>query len=100
MVICDLEKMLAPTLCGPDRIGAAVERAFEHDVRKAVAFLRIARRAPARHRARLLRRADRRLQAIVRASAAHRRHPIAPACQAAIAHVVGQRRGCLAALAD
>jgi hypothetical protein len=100
-MICDLEKLLGPTLCGSEPIGGALARAVRDDVRKAEALLRTAGRTPVGHRARLFRRADRRLDAIVRASMAHRgKHAIAPACQATIARVVAQRRGRLAALTD
>jgi hypothetical protein len=100
-MICDLQKLLVPRLCGPDRIGGTLARVLERNVRKAVASLKTAERS--RHRAKLLERATRRLEAIVRASTAERgkdagKHATAPACQARIARMVEQRRGRLAAL--
>jgi hypothetical protein len=98
-MICDLRKLLVRALCGPDRIGAPLERALERNVRKAVAILERTQRSPERRRANLLARANRRLEAIIRASEVHpAKHATPPACQAAIVRLLQQRRGRLATL--
>ena len=99
-MICDLQKLLVPALCGPDRIGPPVAHALERNVRKALAILKAVQRRGGKPRAQLLERASRRLTAIVRASAAHhgKRSTTSPACQATIARMVAQRVGRLAAL--
>ncbi|HJW68083.1 MAG TPA: hypothetical protein VJ829_01865 [Candidatus Binatia bacterium] len=74
-MICDLQKLLVPRLCGPDRIGGTLARVLERNVRKAVASLKTAERG--KHAG---------------------KHATAPACQARIARMVEQRRGRLAAL--
>src|SRR5262249_41854218 len=97
--ICDLRKLLVPTLCGAERLDASLERTIRRDVAKAVALLSPGERSRGRRRARFLERADARLGAIVRTSTARpKKHGPTDACRAAIARLVGQRRGRLAAL--
>ena len=99
--ICDLEKLLVPTLCGSEHIDATLAHTIRRNVGKAVGLLETGERSRSKRRARLLERADGRLGAIVRASAArHKKHGPTEACRAAIAQLVGQRRGRLAALAE
>jgi hypothetical protein len=97
--ICDLKKLLVPTLCGPDPIGATLARTIRRNVGKAVTLLESAERSRGKHRMRLVERAGGRLRAILRAAAARgRKHGTTAACQAAIGRLVGQRQGRLAAL--
>ena len=99
-MICDLQKLLVPALCGSDRIGVPLAHSLERNVRKALAILKAVQRRGGKPRAKLLERACRRLTAIVRASAAHhgKHSTTSPACQATIARMVEQRVGRLAAL--
>src|SRR5262249_37633141 len=99
--ICDLRKLLVPTLCGHDPIGATLARAIRRNVEKAVTLLESGERSRGKHRVKAVQRVGGRLRAILRASAARgRKHGTTEACQATIGRLVAQRQGRLAALGE